>query len=147
MRTKFYTGGSASSSISLPCYIPFLTEKNTPTFVHLLLTNGSPFTYPLQNFASLKTAVNAIKYGGKKSQNQSVFSTLSQPRNVSVSPLRPSLFGSNGRKIKKERGAQRRHLIFPSAWYASYPRPFRPKWQILLPLHLLQLLKSSVVNF
>ena len=37
---------------------PIFHEKVTP-FVYLLLTNGTSFTYPVSNFASLLTAVNA----------------------------------------------------------------------------------------
>ena len=38
--------------------VPIFHEKVTP-FVYLLLTNGTSFTYPVSNFASLLTAVNA----------------------------------------------------------------------------------------
>ena len=58
-----------------------LDRKGTP-FTGLL--NGTPFTYLVQNFASLFTAGNALS-----SQNQSVFVTFSQPKNASLSPLRP----------------------------------------------------------
>ena len=37
-------------------------EKGTPSFVYLLLKNGTPFTYLVQNFASLLTAVNALSF-------------------------------------------------------------------------------------
>ena len=39
-------------------------KKSTP-FVHLLLTNGTPFTYLVQNFVSLLTAVNALSFKQK----------------------------------------------------------------------------------
>ena len=39
---SFMCVGSAPRSNPLPFYIPFLTEKGTP-FVHLPLTNGTPF--------------------------------------------------------------------------------------------------------
>ena len=37
-------------------------EKGTPSFVHLLLTSGTLFTYLVQNFASLLTAVYALSF-------------------------------------------------------------------------------------
>ena len=45
----------------LPFYIPFLTKHGTH-FVYLLLTNGTPSTYLVYNFASLLTAVNALSF-------------------------------------------------------------------------------------
>ena len=56
---RFIRGSSAPMSNPLPFYKPFLTEKDTP-FLYLLLTNGTSFTYLVQNFASPLTSVNAV---------------------------------------------------------------------------------------
>ena len=37
-------------------------HKKGDPFVHLLLTNGAPFTYLVSNFASLLTAVNLLSF-------------------------------------------------------------------------------------
>ena len=58
----FTRGGSAPRSNPLPFYKPFFTKKVTLSYklVYLLLTDGTPFTYLVQNFAFLLTAVNAL---------------------------------------------------------------------------------------
>ena len=56
----FIWGGSAPRSNPTHLYTIF-HEKGTP-FVYLLLTNGTPFTHLVQNFAPLLTAVNALSF-------------------------------------------------------------------------------------
>ena len=50
---------------STTCHYPFMyhfsRKKGTP-FIYLPLTNGTPFTYLVCDFASLLTAVNALSF-------------------------------------------------------------------------------------
>ena len=54
----FVQGGSAPRSNPLPLYVPFFMIRYP--FVYLLMTNGTPFIYLVQNFAPLLAAVNAL---------------------------------------------------------------------------------------
>ena len=57
----FYTGRLHPKVQPLTLLYTTLHKKCAP-FVYLLLTNGIPFTYFVQNFASLFTAVNALLF-------------------------------------------------------------------------------------
>ena len=65
--------------------LPFLHtifhEKGT-LFVHLRLTNGTPFKYLVQNFASLLTSVNALSF--KKISKIERLVDFLKPCNLSV---------------------------------------------------------------
>ena len=52
----FFTGSTPNTLLKT-----IFHEKGTP-FIYLLLTNGTLFTYLVQNFASLLTAVNALSF-------------------------------------------------------------------------------------
>ena len=52
---SFMPGGLFTKSIRSPFYIPFLTGEYSFRFVCLLLTNGTPFTFLVQNAALLFT--------------------------------------------------------------------------------------------
>ena len=57
----FLWGGFVLRSKLLTLLYTIFHEKGTP-FVYPLLTNGTPFTYLVQNFASLLTAVKALSF-------------------------------------------------------------------------------------
>ena len=59
---SFIQGGSVPRSNPLPFNIPFLTENVPRPFIYLLLKNGTPFTYLVENFGSLARGGTAI-YG------------------------------------------------------------------------------------
>ena len=59
--TNAYTGRLRPEVQPLTLLYTIFHEKGTP-FVYLLLTNGTPFKYLVQNFASLLTAVNALSF-------------------------------------------------------------------------------------
>ena len=89
--TKFHTGGYAPYPI-----IPYTicNGKGSP-FLHLLFTNGTPFTYLVENNASLLTALPthyAPSFFKKKIKSliQKVFFSFSQPNShyALVSPFR-----------------------------------------------------------
>ena len=76
LSTNVYTAGSGGTQQMFTCIragsatrsnsshfklCTIFHEKGTP-FEYLLLTNGIPFTYLVQNFASLLTAVNALSF-------------------------------------------------------------------------------------
>ena len=52
-------GDSAPSSNPLPFPVPLFTEK-VSFFVHLLLTNGTPFAYRVKNATFPLTVVNGM---------------------------------------------------------------------------------------
>ena len=59
--TNVYTGRLRPEVQPLTLLYTIFHEKGIP-FVHLLLTNGTPFTYLVYNFAYLLTAVNALSF-------------------------------------------------------------------------------------
>ena len=59
---KLYTGRFRPELQLLTLLCTMFDRKGTP-FVYFLLTNGTPFTNLLKNFASLLTAVKALSFG------------------------------------------------------------------------------------
>ena len=59
--TIFHTGRFRPKVQPLTLLFTIFHEKATP-FVYVLFANGTPFTYLVQNFASLLTAVNALYF-------------------------------------------------------------------------------------
>ena len=72
----FIRVGSAPRSNSPPFYMPF-SRKRYP-FVYLLLANGTPLIYLVQNFASLLTAVKSARLSNRNQSQKlnSMFSRL-----------------------------------------------------------------------
>ena len=105
---KFYMGRLGLKVQPLTHLYIILDRKGTP-FVDFLLTNGTPFTYLVQNFASLFTAVNVLSLKYEKITKPECFHNFFTTINASVSPCSPFYW---------------------------------PKWQISLPFHILQLVKS-----
>ena len=65
-------------------------DRKGITFVYLLLTNDTPFTYKVQNFASLLTAVNAPSLKRKLINHKTrTFCQLFHSHKMHVSPFRP----------------------------------------------------------
>ena len=58
VRNMFYTGRLSTEVQSLAFYALFFTEK---VLEYLILTNGTPFKYPVKNAASLLTCFNCCK--------------------------------------------------------------------------------------
>ena len=105
---KFYMGRLGRKVQPLTHLYIILDRKCTP-FVDLLLTNGTPFTDLVQNFASLFTAVNVLSLKYEQITKPECFHNFFTAINASFSPCSPFYW---------------------------------PKWQISLPFHILQLVKS-----
>ena len=69
----YVRGGSAPRSN------PFFHEKGT-SYVYLLLTNGTPFTYLVSNFVSLLTVVNALSFKKKSIRKIERFLDFFKPK-------------------------------------------------------------------
>ena len=109
---KFYMGRLSLKVQPLTHLYIILDRKGIP-FVDFLLTNGTPFTYLVQNFASLFTAVNVLSLKYDKITKPECFHNFFTTINASVSPCSPF---------------------------------YRLKWQISLPFHILQLVKSRATG-
>ena len=57
---NFLWGRSAGGPI--PYLLYTIYDRKGSRFVYLLLTNDTPFTYPVNNFASFFTAINALSF-------------------------------------------------------------------------------------
>ena len=74
-RKSTLLGAIRGGGTPLPFDIPFLVQKLCTPLVYLLLKNGTPFTYLVQNFAIILTAVNAL------------FAVINKPRTGAFSGL------------------------------------------------------------
>ena len=83
-----YTTTGGYSTAPYP-FIYHSSQKGAPFVYRLLLTNGTPFTYLVQNFASLLTVVNALLFKQESITKIECFLDFIKPQNLSVSPLGP----------------------------------------------------------
>ena len=85
-KLMFIWGGSVLRSELLTLLHTILHEKGTP-FVYPLLTNGIPFTFLVQNFASLLTAVNALSFKQESITKNRTFSRLFKALRLTCQPF------------------------------------------------------------
>ena len=129
----FIWGGSAPKFNPIPFHIPF-GRKGTP-FVYLLLTNGTPFTYPVYDFPSLLNCSKRTVFKIWINHKNRTFSRLFHSHEMHLLALlglyRPKWQISSPFYILQQVKSLPFHI--PEAWKRY---PFRAEPPVISPWHL-----------